>query len=145
MQIQVNKSERLFQRGTKVFLQLPGELRAREIGAIYGGVYRKNVEPITHTHNKSNSIGFNYILIRDGQFRYVCVHVGTVELWTYREFILAHGFFLQYKRQGYERQIFLKYSLFGIEHARRWYDEHHAIKIQSRKLAQKSEQIRLAL
>lgn len=131
MQNKFTQIERLFQRGVTVFLKLPHEPKARNIGEISGGVYRKFISPRKHTHNKSNSVGFNYRLIRDGGFRYVCVHIGTREYWTLREFILAHGFFQHYKKSGFERQILLNYSMFGIERARKWYDE--KTKIESKR------------
>lgn len=133
MHTQYTSEPRLYQQGTKVFLKLPHENRSRCIGEIYGGVYHKYLRPRKHTHNITKSIGFCFSLIRDGDFRYVCVHIGTRELWTYREFILMHGHFQHYKRLGFEKQIFLNYSQFGIECARRWYDEQKAIEAKQRK------------
>jgi len=133
----VNQTEpRLFQQGCKVFLKLPPEPYPRNIGEIYGGVYHKYISPRKHTHNKSESIGFNYRLIKDGSFRYVCCHIGAKEFWTYREFILAHGHFQHYKRKGYERQIFLNYNQFGIERARKWYEEKKVLDEKRRRIQQ---------
>jgi hypothetical protein len=92
----------------------------RTIGTLSedGKTYRKVIDPRLHVYRESKSIGFNHSLIRDWHFDWIDVRMGREVLVTSRKFVLAHGFPLHFKKEGFEKQIFLRIADFGIEKAR---------------------------
>lgn len=102
-----------------VFLHLVDS--KRNIGTISadGTTYTKTIIPTLHIHRKTKSVGFNYELLRDGNFSWVIVKAdGYQNLVTSRRYILQHGFFLYFKHEGFEKQIFLPIDEFGLNIAR---------------------------
>jgi len=109
---------RITQKG-EVHLVLPNQ-KPRNIGwfSDNGNTFHTQRNPAKHLHRNSNSYGFNYELLRDGNFSRVIVHLpfgGLLE--TTRIHILKKGGFLHFKVRGYERQRFLALSDFGREKA----------------------------
>lgn len=110
-----------YSKSGTVFLQLFD--RKRNIGSISadGQTYTKSINPSLHIHRKTNSIGFNNDLLRSGSFHWVTVKAdGYSPLVTSRQYILEKGFFLHFKADGYEKQIFLPVTEFGIDKARQF-------------------------
>ncbi len=65
-----------------------------------------------HLHSKSNSYGFNYLLINEAKTFDVVVLKD--EITTYKipkHIILKHGEFLFFKQRGFEKQIFVPLAL----------------------------------
>jgi hypothetical protein len=107
------------QAGT-VLLSLPNEARTREIGWFedHGTSFHCKRIPEKHLHRKTQSYGFNYHFFTDSSFRLVVVHFPSGHnLTTTRLHVLRHGRLLHFKEQGFEKQIFLPVSEFGIEKA----------------------------
>ncbi|MDD8018603.1 MAG: hypothetical protein PHP42_09540 [Bacteroidota bacterium] len=101
----------------EIFLYLPNQ-KPKKIGWFNenGDTFHTQRNPAKHFHRNSNSYGFNYELLRDGNFSRVVVHLPFGEhLETSREHILENGFFLYFKEQGFEKQRFLALSEFGKE------------------------------
>lgn len=95
----------------------------RNIGTISpdGNTYTKSIVPSLHIHRKSNSIGFNYQFLKQSNFRWIVVRADGYEtLVTSRKYILEHGFFLHFQNEGFEKQLFLRISDFGIDKARQF-------------------------
>lgn len=94
----------------KVFLFLPFKKQPRKIGWLTneGEVFNCWRNPQKHFHHLSNSVGFNYEVMRNGSFSIVLVRLTTgAILKTTRQNILAKGHFLEFKSKGFEKQIFL--------------------------------------
>lgn len=84
----------------------------RFIGKLASDTFYCERIPERHLHRKTNAYGFNYELMKRGGFSNVLVKIPCGEtLYTTRETILKHGFFLKF--QSFEKQIFLKLSDFG--------------------------------
>lgn len=112
-------------------LYLPNQ-KPRTIGWLSddGKTFHTQRNPAKHCHHDSNSYGFNYELLRDGNFSRVVVHLPFGEqLETTRQHILEKGFFLYFKEQGFEKQRFLSLSEFGKEKAEQ--TENHLKKQQA--------------
>ena len=104
----------------EIRLTLPNQ-KPRNIGwfSDSGDTFHCQRNPAKHLHYKSESYGFNYELLRDGMFVWVFVHLPFNELLvTSRNYILQRGSFLHFKNEGFERQIFLPLTEFGIDKAR---------------------------
>ena len=104
----------------EIRLTLPNQ-KPRNIGwfSDSGDTFHCQRNPAKHLHYKSESYGFNYELLRDGMFVWVFVHLPFNELLvTSRSHILQRGSFLHFKNEGFERQIFLPLTEFGIDKAR---------------------------
>ena len=104
----------------EIRLTLPNQ-KPRNIGwfSDSGDTFHCQRNPAKHLHYKSESYGFNYELLRDGMFVWVFVHLPFNELLiTSRNHILEKGSFLHFKNEGFERQIFLPLTEFGIDRAR---------------------------
>ncbi len=107
-------------RSGEIRLTLPNR-KPRNIGWFddSGDAFHCQRNPAKHLHYKSESYGFNYELLRDGIFVWVVVHLPFNELLvTSRNHILEKGSFLHFASQGFERQIFLPLTEFGIDKAR---------------------------
>ncbi len=103
----------------EIFLVLPNQ-KPRRIGWLNenGDTFHTQRNPVKHFHRSSKSYGFNYELLRDGNFSRVIVHLPFGEqLETTRTQIMEKGFFLYFKEQGFEKQRFLSLSEFGKEQA----------------------------
>jgi len=95
----------------------------RNIGNISadGQTYTKTIVPNLHIHRKSNSIGFNYQLLKQSSFHWVVVKAeGYENLVTSRKYILENGSFLHFQNEGFEKQLFLRISDFGIGKVRQF-------------------------
>ncbi len=104
----------------EIRLTLPNQ-KPRNIGWFNdnGDTFHCQRNPAKHLHYKSESYGFNYELLRDGIFVWVIVHLPFNELLvTSRNHILSKGSFLHFANKGFERQIFLPLTEFGIDKAR---------------------------
>lgn len=100
-----------------VFLSLPGKSYKadRYIGRIVGDTLVVERNPERHMFRKTKAYGFNYDLIRNGNFSRVLVREvpSGRELETTRETILEYGQFLHFKSEKLEPQIFLRIADFG--------------------------------
>ena len=104
----------------EIRLQLPNQ-KPRNIGwfSDSGDTFHCQRNPAKHLHYKSQSYGFNFELLRDGNFFWVIIHLPFNELLvTSRIHILEKGSFLHFADKGFERQIFLPLTEFGIDKAR---------------------------
>lgn len=104
----------------EIRLQLPNQ-KPRNIGwfSDSGDTFHCQRNPAKHLHYKSQSYGFNFELLRDGNFFWVIIHLPFNELLvTSRVHILEKGSFLHFADKGFERQIFLPLTEFGIDKAR---------------------------
>lgn len=71
-----------------------------------------NRDRTKHLHYKSNSYGFNYMLLNDAQaFDVVVLRDDVATYRVPREQLLKHGEFLYFKQQGFERQIFVTLAI----------------------------------
>jgi len=103
----------------EVRLSLPNQ-KPRIIGWLSedGQIFHTQRNPEKHFHHQSNSVCFNFELLRDGNFKWIIVHLPFgKELLTTRNHILEIGFFLYFKKQGFEKQKALNLLDFGIEKA----------------------------
>jgi hypothetical protein len=105
--------------GNKILLYLPGQSKAREIGWIQQDTFHCRRDSRKHIHAGGRSVGFNYLLMRTGAFRFVSVHVlpAGPDLHTTRQHVLTNGKFFHFKRTGFERQLFLDLHEFGLDKA----------------------------
>jgi len=108
--IEDKQGNRLIRKKTTMHLALKGAKSLREIGRINFNArtmstYRSRTK---HLHRQSNSYGFNHYLIKNAvTFDSVLL---KDEYGMYRiscEVILKDGFFLYFKQEGFELQIFL--------------------------------------
>ncbi len=103
----------------EIRLTLPNQ-KPRNIGwfSDSGEIFHTQRNPAKHLHNLSKSFGFNHELLRDGHFKWIVVHLPLGEqLITSRNHVLTTGFFQHYKKQYFERQMFLHLADFGMERA----------------------------
>ncbi len=100
----------------RVFLLLPNETRAREIGRISNGgkTFECERNPGKHLYRNLNAYGFNYFFLENGRFDTVILHEvpSGRRLYARRQDILRRGKFLYHKQQGFEKQIFFRVSNF---------------------------------
>lgn len=105
-----------------VFIRLPhrrayiGELRPQGDGTFY-----RRIDPKKHIHRNSDSIGICASLLEapDLPFRWIVVDSPQHgKLITTRSYLLAHG--VRHSYRGYEPQLFLAISGWGVEVARNW-------------------------
>jgi hypothetical protein len=101
-----------------VLLYLPNQSRPRSIGRIKGDTFHTERNEKRHVH-KQHSIGFNYKVMKTGNFTFVTVHILPFgpDLQTTREQVLRRGKIFHFKKQGFERQIFLPIHEFGLQRA----------------------------
>ncbi len=107
----------------RIFLRLPGKSYKAErcIGRMEGDTLVVERDPERHLFRSSNSYGFNFELIRRGKFKILCVLLPFGErMYTTKDFLLAHGKFLNFQRNQLEKQIFLRLEDFGLEKALAW-------------------------
>jgi len=94
----------------KIYMYIESEQRHRLLGKINNSkreitVIRKE----SHRHYKSDSYGFNETMLNEAN---ICQYIklksseGIFRLPIY--FIKQNGFYLHFKNQGFEKQIFLK-------------------------------------
>ena len=104
----------------QVQLNLP--LQSRYIGKIdeagEGTFYTKRSEK--HLHRKTNSLGLNLELVQrqDLPFKWIIIDFDGRRLVTSREFLLYHGSIYNFRKAGFEKQIFLRLDYWGEERAR---------------------------
>jgi hypothetical protein len=104
---------RLYFRGSEVFLQLARDARTRKLGEVHGDTLHTVRNLSRHEMMNREEIGFNYELVRYGLFSRVVVHaLDGRELRTTRRWILAHGECGTPSRGQYELQVFLRLSEF---------------------------------
>jgi hypothetical protein len=104
----------------EIRLALPNQ-KPRNIGwfSENGDTFHCQRNPAKHLHYKSESYGFNFELLKDGSFVWVYIHLPFGGLLiTSRNHILKNGSFLHFNKVGFEKQIFLSLSEFGIDRAR---------------------------
>ncbi|MCB0490662.1 MAG: hypothetical protein KDC99_19470 [Cyclobacteriaceae bacterium] len=87
--------------------------KKRFLGTLRGRDFHCQRDPARHVHRKTNSYGFNHELIKGCPFERLIIHLpdGT-RIWITRQEILKCGIFLQFKAQGFERQLFVKLKYF---------------------------------
>lgn len=99
-------------------VKLPLPSGDKYIGKISGDTYTKKIKPSLHKFNKTNSIGFNYELIEQGQFRFIKVLSDDGNIYeTTRNYVLHFGKVQTFFKSGNEKQIFLPISEFGLDKA----------------------------
>lgn len=110
-----------------IFLHIPDAKfkRHRYIGYIKNRTFFTFRDKSLHTFKKIGAIGINYKLLKQGSelFDYIVISYGFDLLQTSREYYLKFGFFLHFKSNGLERQIFLKIEDFGMDKANRFENE----------------------
>lgn len=94
----------------KVFLELPGNRykSRRCIGYISGDTFHTERNSRRHLLRVNQSLGFNYELIKNGNFDFICVTYDFERLWSSRQVILNNGEFFHFGNGSLELQIFLK-------------------------------------
>ena len=110
-------------------VQLQTESFARTIGILdkaFEGTYIKEVNLEKHKFNGRNSIGFCYKLLNEFNFRWIKIFLTDKRiLETTRLFVLEHGKVLDFKKAGFEKQIFLDLNDFGYKRAKDWEENNH--------------------
>ncbi len=99
----------------KVYINLP-ELkfkRKRFIGRIEKQTktfYSSPRNTKKHLMKFINALGISYDFIKNNgkSFKYICVTLDKKKLWTSRKALFKYGQFLHFKKEGFEKQIFLK-------------------------------------
>ena len=73
-----------------------------------------------HLHRKTNSLGINLELVQrqDFHFKWIIIEFDGQKLITSREFLLYHGSIFDFRRAGFEKQIFLRLEYWGEDKAR---------------------------
>lgn len=110
-----------------VFLHIPDAKfkKHRYIGYIKNKTFFTRRDIHKHTFHRNNSIGVNYKLLSEGgkYFDYIVISYGSDLLQTSREYYLKYGYFLHFKNNGLERQLFLKIENFGLDKVNRFENE----------------------
>ncbi len=117
----------------RVYLYLPYKSYKpiRQIGGILEGVfYTTRSSQKNQKYNCSNTIGFCYKFINDGNFELVCVEYDFQKMWTSREAILKNSIFTNYEKNGLEKQIHLGLGDFKL--TRQEAEEERAVIIKQR-------------
>jgi len=101
----------------KVKLILPDEVRwIGELNAFKEGTFftKRRKE---HLFKKLNALGISHqILISEElDYKWIVIDYDGKRLVTSREYFLAHGKLLHFKDKGFEPQVFLPLSEFGID------------------------------
>lgn len=65
-----------------------------------------------HVFRITKSLGFNYELLRDCNFENFVVYFGKKTLFAKRQDILDRGMFLEFRGNGFEKQIFYPLTAF---------------------------------
>lgn len=111
----------------QIFLRLPGKSykSQRRIGWLAGDTLFVERDPRTHLFRAGGgSYGFCFELVSRTAYKILCVNLPfSQRLVTTKNYLLAHGSFLNFQRKRLEKQIFLKVSEFGLEKALRWEEE----------------------
>lgn len=88
------------------------EKHRRNIGKLVNDTFYCQRRP-EHFHRLTKSYGFNYELVKYSPFIFICVELQSGEkIWTTRQTVLEKGKVLNFKKQGFELQIFLKLEHF---------------------------------
>ena len=108
--VQDDFGNEIFAENDKIYLNLKEDNRKRLLGRLEldsKTLYvKRNRE--RHLHYKSNSYGFNYLIIKNGTKFNKVVIADNIETFTIpKDDILEKGRFLFFKQQGFERQIFI--------------------------------------
>lgn len=98
----------------KIYLHLPGNRykSKRFIGYVSGDTFHTERNSRRHLLRVNQSLGFNYELIKNGNFDFICVTYDFERLWTSRQVILNNGEFFHFGNGSLELQIFLKLDNF---------------------------------
>jgi hypothetical protein len=101
-----------------VRLNLP--FRPVFVGTLEGDTFSKRIDPSKHVHHSSDSVAISAALLFSGAipFKWIVIDTPEGKLVTSRRFFVSHG--RPYTFRGYEPQLFLPRSEFGIDAARRW-------------------------
>lgn len=122
----------------KVYLDLPGNRykSKRFIGCVSGDTFHTERNSRKHLLRINQSLGFNYELIKNGNFDFICVTYDFERLWTSRQVILNEGEFFHFSKGSLELQIFLKLDDFksGREEAVEELKELESKKLKETKL-----------
>ena len=108
--VEDKQGNRIIRRKSVMCLALKGAKSLREIGKIdfktrTMSTYRSRVK---HLHRQSNSYGFNHYLIKNTvTFDKVLLRDGYGKYLIPCDVILEEGYFLYFKQEGFELQIFL--------------------------------------
>lgn len=110
-----------------VFLYIPDAeyKRHRHIGYIKNRTFFTSRWKSNQTFKKLSAIGINYKLLNEGgkYFDFIVVFNENVLLQTSREYFLKYSYFLHFKKNGLERQKFLRISDFGMDKANQYEGE----------------------
>ena len=109
-----NEEQITIRKDGKVFLKLAKSFAGQRcIGWIAEGCFHTERNPEQHLFRSMNAYGFNHALMRKGGFERVLIHTPAGNLESSRQVVLDYGKFLHFKREGFERQIFLRLEDFG--------------------------------
>lgn len=100
----------LYRRGDVVLLDLVSEDRRRRLGTIVDDYIIMKRDPKKHLLRVANAYGFCYELLATAKKIKVIrlMIIGTKDFYHITiEDVLKHGDFLFFKKQGFEKQIFL--------------------------------------
>ena len=108
----VNRSNVYSQRYIDLYLKLINEKYRRHIGSINVNNAQLHIHRSKKKHllNKANAYGFNYYVLSEGTtFEDVVSHEEETEkiFKVNKKFLLSSAFFLHFKEQGFERQVFI--------------------------------------
>lgn len=95
-----------------VFITLKKSGKRRNIGRFYRGMLYVKRNLTQHEFRKNQSIGFNYDLMHRGKFTHIILDTGTEFFRITRQEVLDKGEVLNFKKQGFELQIFVPMSHF---------------------------------
>lgn len=100
-------------KDSRIFLDLPdSENPSRFIGTLEGDTLHTDRNSKKHLFKKNHSLGFNYKLIKDGDFDFICVNYDFRRIWTSRIAVLKYGKVMHFKGKHFERQLFLPLQQF---------------------------------
>ena len=102
-------------------VQLNLEAETRYIGRLDesgdGTFYTKRLK--NHLHRKTDSLGLNLELLQrqDFHFKRIVIDFDGRKLITSRNFVLYHGSIYNFRKAGFEKQIFLRLDYWGEDKA----------------------------
>lgn len=114
-----NNEDRLLiktnEKTISVFLQLKSEnYRSRRIGLVTKSTKTIFIrrEREKHLFRKANAYGFSYYIIKNQtSFDTICLSDELCHWKIPVQYLLEHGSFLEFKNEGFEKQIFLSLDL----------------------------------
>jgi len=95
----------------QVYLRLKNG-RNINIGRFEDGKLYVKRDPVKHGFSADHSIGFNYQLLNEGTFQEIVVYYGTDTLCISRKLAIQKGEVRNFKKKGYELQIFVPLTAF---------------------------------